>query len=105
MIPLYSPIVEKIEIVKKTKTRRAKLYYVRDKSDRALRKKLRATTLSEVITTGTDEEVTDEIAETAPSTEEQASTEPQAETDSETKKEASAPSTESPKEKEKTPKK
>ena len=49
MIPLYSPIIEKIEIIKKTKTRRARLYFVREKTDRALRKKLRASTLSEVI--------------------------------------------------------
>jgi len=48
MVPLFSPIVEKIEIVKKTKTRRSRLYFVRDKTDRALRKKLRATTLSEI---------------------------------------------------------
>lgn len=56
MIPLHSPIIDKIEIVKKTKTRRAKLYYVRGKSDRALRKKLRATTLSEAMTTDANEE-------------------------------------------------
>ena len=63
MIPLYSPIVEKIEIVKKTKTRRAKLYYVREKSDRALRKKLRATTLSKVISTGAEKETAPEYTQ------------------------------------------
>jgi large subunit ribosomal protein L19 len=46
MIPLYSPIVSKIEIVKKTKTRRSRLYFVRKKTDRELRKKLRATTVN-----------------------------------------------------------
>lgn len=88
MIPLYSPIVEKIEIVKKTKTRRAKLYYVRDKSDRALRKKLRATTLSEVISTGTEEEV---APKETPSTDKDASQEETIEAPQETKKEDLAP--------------
>jgi large subunit ribosomal protein L19 len=30
-IPLYSPAIEKIELVKKAKTRKAKLYYLREK--------------------------------------------------------------------------
>ena len=45
MVPLHSPIISKIEIVKKTKTRRSRLYFVRKKTDRELRKKLRATTI------------------------------------------------------------
>jgi len=40
--PLHSPLIEKIEIVKKGKSRRAKLYYLREKSEKKVRKKLRA---------------------------------------------------------------
>jgi large subunit ribosomal protein L19 len=40
--PLHSPLIEKIEIVKKGKARRAKLYYLREKSEKKVRKKLKA---------------------------------------------------------------
>ena len=39
IFPLYSPVVEKIEIVKRSKTRRAKLYHVRKKAVKELRKR------------------------------------------------------------------
>lgn len=38
ILPLYSPNIEKIEILKKGKVRRAKLYYLRDKVGRAATK-------------------------------------------------------------------
>lgn len=41
VFPLYSPSIEKIEIVKRTKTRRSKLYYIRDKAAREIRRKMR----------------------------------------------------------------
>lgn len=39
--PLYSPMVDKIEIVKRTKVRRAKLYYIRDKAAKVIRRSMR----------------------------------------------------------------
>lgn len=39
IFPLYSPVIEKIEIIKRTKVRRAKLYYVREKAVKELRKR------------------------------------------------------------------
>jgi large subunit ribosomal protein L19 len=39
--PLYSPMVDKIEIVKRTKTRRAKLYYIRKKAAKEIRRAMR----------------------------------------------------------------
>ncbi len=47
VLPVYSPTIEKIELVKRSKTRRSKLYFVRDKADRELKRKLRDIPLSE----------------------------------------------------------
>lgn len=41
ILPLSSPQIQKIEFVKHTRTRRAKLYFVRDKSVKVLSKKLK----------------------------------------------------------------
>lgn len=39
IFPLYSPLITKIEVKKKTKVRRAKLFYLREKKGRAARLK------------------------------------------------------------------
>ena len=41
IFPIYSPTIEKIEILKKAKVRRAKLYYLREKSRKETRRKLK----------------------------------------------------------------
>ena len=42
IFPLHSPNLEKIEVVKKGKARKSKLYFLRDKSKKEIRKKLKA---------------------------------------------------------------
>ena len=41
--PLYTPMIEKVEIVKRARVRRAKLYFIRDKVAREARRQLRRT--------------------------------------------------------------
>ena len=49
IFPLYSPAIDKIEVVKKTKTRRSKLYYIREKAAKEIRRKMKAISQGKVI--------------------------------------------------------
>lgn len=46
IFPLYSPNVDKIEILRKSKTRRNKLYYIRTKAVKEVKKRLKSVTIS-----------------------------------------------------------
>lgn len=39
--PLYTPVIDKIEIVKRSKVRRSKLYYIREKVAREIKRQMR----------------------------------------------------------------
>ncbi len=47
IFPLYSPMVDKIEITKKSRARRSKLYYIRTKAVKDVRSKMRSSTYVE----------------------------------------------------------
>ncbi|KKR62564.1 MAG: 50S ribosomal protein L19 [Parcubacteria group bacterium GW2011_GWA2_40_37] len=42
IFPLYSPMIDKIEITKKSRARRSKLYYIRTKAVKDIRSKMRS---------------------------------------------------------------
>ncbi len=46
IFPLYSPNIDKIEVLRKSKTRKSKLYYIRTKAVKEVKKRLKSVTLS-----------------------------------------------------------
>lgn len=63
VLPLYSPQIDHIEFVKSTRARRAKLYFVREKSVKVLSKKLKTVSKKQVVVPeeGLAEEVTEAV--------------------------------------------
>ncbi|HCY26121.1 TPA: 50S ribosomal protein L19 [Candidatus Nomurabacteria bacterium] len=60
IFPLFSPNIDRIEIIKKSKTRRNKLYYIRDKAVKEVKKRLKSITLSKEEQEGSGEEIVSE---------------------------------------------
>lgn len=58
VFPLYAPFIEKIEIIKRSTMRRAKLYFIREKVARDMRRQLRNARMMNIST--------DDFAEEAP---------------------------------------
>ena len=58
IFPLFSPTIDKIEITKKSRARRSKLYYVRTKAVKDVRRKLRSVANNE------SDEIEKEVEET-----------------------------------------
>jgi len=70
--PLYSPVIDSIEIVKRSSVRRAKLYFIREKATKAVRRQLRNARMLNVKSDESiaTEEVVPETEPAAPAVEE-----------------------------------
>lgn len=70
IFPIYSPMIEKIEVTKRSKVRRAKLYHIRKKAAKDIRRQMRnirevpeLDTNTQIETNDTNEEVKTEVKE------------------------------------------
>jgi large subunit ribosomal protein L19 len=63
IFPLYAPFIEKIEIIRRSKVRRAKLYFIREKVAREVKRQLRNMRMMNV---STDDFATPDVVEAAP---------------------------------------
>jgi len=63
IFPIYSPMIEKMEVTKRSKVRRAKLYHIREKAAKEIRRQMR--NVREVPEVAILEEEVEEIVETA----------------------------------------
>jgi large subunit ribosomal protein L19 len=41
IFPIYSPVIDKIEVIKRAKVRRAKLYFIREKAAKEVRRRMK----------------------------------------------------------------
>lgn len=64
IFPLYSPMIDKIDILKRSKVRRAKLYHVRDKAAKEVRRVMRNIRTEKAPVEETEE--VSEVVEAAP---------------------------------------
>jgi large subunit ribosomal protein L19 len=60
IFPLYSPMIDKIEVTKKSRARRSKLYYIRTKAVKDVRSKMRSVTNQEDLSAGAEEVLAEE---------------------------------------------
>lgn len=59
--PLYSPMIDKIEIVRRSKVRRAKLYHIREKVAREIKRQMRKMNIVNLSSASDTEEQAEEV--------------------------------------------
>ena len=63
IFPLYSPMIDRIEVIKRSKVRRAKLYHIRDKAAKEISRQMRNLRLQKDVEVEAAEEVAEIVAE------------------------------------------
>ena len=63
IFPLYSPMIDKIEIVKRARVRRSKLYFIREKVAREIRRQMRKMKMVTISTKSEAEEADRKVKE------------------------------------------
>ena len=58
IFPLYSPVIDKIEVLKRSKVRRAKLYHIREKAAKEVSRQMRNLRLQKEETASVEAELT-----------------------------------------------
>lgn len=99
IFPLYSPLIDRVEIVKKSKVRRSKLYYIRNKAAKEIGRKMKAFVgflRSEKLEVKPEEMMEEEVEDvkTEDTPEIESSTESTEEVSSESEESTEAPTTE-----------
>lgn len=89
IFPLYSPMIDKLEIVKRAKVRRAKLYHIREKVNREIKRQMRRMSLVS-LATESGAEAAQREAEEAKKAEEEAAKAAEAEAAKKAEEEAKA---------------
>ena len=71
IFPIFSPMIDKIEIIRRSKVRRAKLYFVREKAAKEIRRQMRkllstkeVASLNEAVASTTDAAPAPEVTQT-----------------------------------------
>jgi large subunit ribosomal protein L19 len=63
IFPLFSPSIDRIEVTKKSRARRSKLYYIRTKAVKDVRRKMRSVAMQDIDEKETDKAVVDKSEE------------------------------------------
>lgn len=64
IFPLYSPVIDRIEVVKRSKVRRAKLYHIREKAAKEISRQMRNIRHAKDVESDIEPEIEEVVSET-----------------------------------------